>query len=80
MVTEKVKQFLSWSNSTSRSIKKCIIEDAPLKEREIKILVLRYVIGKQVKEVAEELNIETDALVKAQKKAIDKFYTYYFNN
>lgn len=79
MITDKVRKFLAWSNSTSRSMKKSIIEDSPLKEREIKILVLRYVAGKQIKEAAAELNLEPDALVKAQKKAIDKFYAYYFH-
>lgn len=51
---------------------------SPLKNRDAQILINRFVKGRSLKETAEILGMEYEALCKAQRKAIEKFYCYQF--
>lgn len=59
--------------------KRSLIEKSNLNEREKKLVSLRFVDGKPIKDCCDELGIEIDALNKAQAKALLKLY-FWINN
>lgn len=80
MKTKNVEIVTSLFSSIGRSEKEKLIKESPLNDRESEILILRFVNGKSIKESSLCVGMEPEAFVKAQRKAIDKFYSYNFPN
>lgn len=59
--------------------KRSLVEKSNLNEREKKLVSLRFIDGKQIKDCCEDLNLEVDTFNKAQAKALSKLYFWLKN-
>lgn len=66
-------------NKTGRKEKYIMLDESPLKNREIKILSMRYIEGRSIIEISDELHLSYEGVVKAQHKALVKLYEYLQN-
>ena len=76
--SEHVESFISFITKLGRQDKERVIRNSCLIDRDCEMLVLRYVHGFTIQESADRLGMEYDAFVKAQRKAIERFYSNSF--
>lgn len=74
---ENIAYITNILNTSGRKEKYIILDESPLKDREIKILSMRYIEGKSIIEISDELNLSYEGVVKAQHKALVKLYDFF---
>lgn len=75
---KKTAMVLDHLSSLGRPEKEELLNKSPLNDRESEIISLRFIRGLSLKESSEELKMEYDTFAKAQKRALDKLYSYIF--
>lgn len=79
-MTKQTERVISFLAPLGRNEKENIICGSSLTDREMNILIYRFVRGLSLKESSERLNMEYDTFNKAQKRAIDKMYKFLFTS
>ncbi|MCQ2595555.1 MAG: hypothetical protein MJ196_09860 [Treponemataceae bacterium] len=76
--TRNVEMTTAYLKGANRIERIRLLTTSNLTTREARMLVLRYVDGKTLKESAAAMGMEYEAFCKAQRRALDRLYMYLF--